>query len=31
MVLWKNLWYYGQNFGTMDKTMELRFMKGKTW
>ena len=23
MVLWeKKLWYYGQNYGTMDKTMD---------
>ena len=23
MVLWKKLWYFGQNYGTMDKTMVL--------
>ena len=23
MVLWTKLWYYGQNYGTMDKTMVL--------
>ena len=31
MVLWRKLWYYGQNFGTIPKAMELRFTKGKTW
>ena len=31
MVLWKKLWYYGQNYGTIPKTMELRFTKEKTW
>ena len=23
MVLWKNLWYYGQNYGSMDNSMVL--------
>ena len=23
MVLWKKLWYYGKNYGTMEKTMVL--------
>ena len=23
MVLWTKLWYYGQNYGTMDKTIVL--------
>ena len=23
MVLWKKLWYYGKNYGTIPKTMEL--------
>ena len=27
MVLWKKLWYYGQNYGTIPRTMELRFTK----
>ena len=31
MVLWIKLWYYGQNFGTKPRTMELRFTKEKTW
>ena len=31
MVLWKKLWYYGQNYGTIPRTMELRFTKEKTW
>ena len=30
MVLWTQLWYNGQNYGTIPKTMELRFMKGKS-
>ena len=25
MVLWKKLWYYGQNYGTILRNMELRF------
>ena len=29
MVLWKKLWYYGQNYGTILSTMELRFTKKK--
>mgnify|MGYP003691593299 FL=1 len=30
MVLWKKkLWYYGQNYGTILRTMELRFTKKK--
>ena len=27
MVLWKKLWYHGKNYGTISKTMELRFTK----
>ena len=27
MVLWIKLWYYGQNYGTLPRTMELRFTK----
>ena len=30
MVLWKILWYYGQNYGTIPKTMELWFTMEKT-
>ena len=29
MVLWKKLWYYGQNYGTILRTIELRFKKKK--
>ena len=29
MVLWKKLWYYEQNYGTIQRTMELRFAKKK--
>ena len=29
MVLWKKLWYYGQNYGTIPRIMELRFTKVK--
>ena len=29
MVPWKKLWYYGQNYGTIRRTIELRFTKGK--
>ena len=29
MVLWKKLWYYGQNYGSILRTMELRFTKKK--
>ena len=29
MVLWKKLWYYGQNYGTILRTIELRFTKKK--
>ena len=29
MVLQKKLWYNGQNYGTILKTMELRFKKKK--
>ena len=29
MVLWTKLWYYGQNYGTIPRTMELRFTKEK--
>ena len=31
MVLWKKLWYYGKNYGTIPIAMELRFTKEKTW
>ena len=31
MVLWKKLWYYGQNYDTILRTMELPFTKKKTW
>ena len=27
MVLWIKLWYYGQNYGTILRTMELTFKK----
>ena len=30
MVLWKILWYYGKNYGTIPKTMELWFTMEKT-
>ena len=30
MVLWTKLWYYGQNYGNIPRTMELRFTKEKT-
>ena len=30
-LLWIKLWYYGQKYDTIPKTIELRFMKGKTW
>ena len=23
MVLWKKIWYFGKNYGTIPKTMEL--------
>ena len=29
VVLWTKLWYYEQNYGTMPRIMELRFMKEK--
>ena len=29
MVLWKKLWYYGQNYGTILRAIELRFTKKK--
>ena len=29
MVLWKKLWYYGPNYGTILRTIELRFTKKK--
>ena len=29
MVLWKKLWYYGQNYGIILITMEIRFTKIK--
>ena len=29
MVLWKQLWYYGNNYGTIRRTMQFRFMKNK--
>ena len=31
MVLWTKLWFYGQNYGTISRTMEVRFTKEKTW
>ena len=30
MVLWKKIWYYGQNYGTILRTIELRFTKKKS-
>ena len=30
MVLLKKLWYYGNNCGTIPKTMELQFTMEKT-
>ena len=30
MVLWKKLWYYGTHYGTVLKTLKLKFTKGKT-
>ena len=29
MVLWEKLGYYGQNYGTILRTMELQFTKNK--
>ena len=29
MVLWKKVWYYGQNYCTILRTIELRFRKKK--
>ena len=29
MVLWKKLWYYEQNYGTILRTTELRFKRKK--
>ena len=29
MVLWAKIWYYGQNYGTILTTMDIRFMKEK--
>ena len=29
MVLWKKIWYYGKNYGTVPKTVEPRFTKEK--
>ena len=29
MALWTKLWYYGQNYGTIPRIMELRFKKEK--
>ena len=29
IVLWEQVWYFGQNYGTIMKTMELRFTKKK--
>ena len=26
---WTKLWYYGQNYGTIPRTMDLRFTKEK--
>ena len=31
MVLWKKLWHYGKNYGTIPKTMELWFTMEKLW
>ena len=30
MVLWGKLWYYGKNYGTIPKNMELWFTMEKT-
>ena len=30
MVLWKKLWYYGQNYGTILRNEGLRFTKKKS-
>ena len=27
MVLWTILWYYGHNYGTIPRTMDLQFAK----
>ena len=29
-VLWKKLWYYGKTYGTILRTIELRFTKKKS-
>ena len=31
MVLWKELWYYTDNYGIIPKTVALQFTKQKTW
>ena len=31
MVLWKKLWYYGKNYGTIPKTMEPLIYYGKNY
>ena len=31
MVVWKKLWYYGKNYGTIPKTMELDLLWKKLW
>ena len=31
MVLWEKLWYYGKNYGTIHKTMELCFTMEKNY
>ena len=31
MISLKTLCYYGQNYGTIQETIELRFTKIKTW
>ena len=29
MVLWTKLWFYGQNYGTIPRTIERQFTKDK--
>ena len=31
MISLKTLFYYGQNYGSIQETLELRFTKIKTW
>ena len=31
MVLWKKLWYFGQNYGTILRTMNFDLRRKKTW